>query len=110
MKGHYNIGNTLFPGDVAPYEITVTINIDEIIAKEKKDFGTSIGMFTPELIGCITYRPTFEEEFHQTPFILSLFKFDPKMPKARFAFIPSDGDIPIEHLVLTQLPFGVPPD
>lgn len=95
---------TLFPNDVQIFDITVSVDrneIDEIIKSSGVPEG-SIEFFMPQIIACVDYALTFAEERHQTGIIATLNRVDPAHPNMRFVIDLDQGDVPRERLVLDR--------
>jgi hypothetical protein len=92
-------GHTLFPDQTFTIDVPVYIP-PETMDAPRPEKGSRLKLFGPIIVGCVSYKFTFVEGYHQTGFILALRRRDPNSPAGRI-FPVEDGEIPMADLILT---------
>jgi hypothetical protein len=92
-------GHTLFPDQTFTIDVPVYIPPETMDAL-RPEKGSRLKLFGPFIVGCVSYKFTFVEGYHQTGFILALRRRDPNSPAGRI-FPVEDGEIPMADLILT---------
>jgi hypothetical protein len=94
-------GHSLFPDEVIMQDVTVTMSNDEI-----KRATELIGAIYPTIIGAVSYRMGFDNQSHQTGFIVEVRRNDIPRPstieKNRWAAAiwVDEGDVPASEVRL----------
>jgi hypothetical protein len=108
IEGKRLTGHAVFPGQ----EFTYSVNLGilrarfENIFRGYPDIGEQrVEIFTPVVVGCVSYRFAFQPGRHVTEFIADLRRIDPPTPM-RWV----DGNIDANNLVLIKSLIGGNPD
>lgn len=96
-----NGGITIFPGkkDIVRYGLSISL---DRIAKGAAAYGGWNDYIHPVLIGCARYRSVYGSACHETGFIYQVRRYMDGRPNTRLG--PSEGDIPVDQLVLVEWP------
>jgi hypothetical protein len=110
-------GHDLFPTQVneTPYVFEISKKYVDISNEAFREFSVEdaiITSFNPFIFGCVTYRSTFDNTIHRTPFSFQLVRKDPKIVGNFLSFNTSLGTIPMQSIYVQ--PFisigGIRPD
>ena len=107
--GEFSAGDTLFPDQERQWESSIPISRADMerswsdVAETHKMKPDTI--ILPVLVGCVSYRFTFDGSIHKTRFMASLSRRDPNRPNARVGIETSHGDVPLALLALDDVGF-----
>jgi hypothetical protein len=92
VRKHSLVGHTLFPGKTFTVTTSTPIERTEMVAEaERMGFPGAANAITPAIVGCAVYRSPFSERYHQTGFIIHLYRRDPAAPNAGFTISTAAG-------------------
>jgi hypothetical protein len=94
-------GYTLFPGDHTVMHSAFTLSWDDI-----KKYALDGKIITPFLFGIVYYRFTYDSSIHKTAFVNLIGKVNDRDVNAIQAISIDEGNIPIEKLILVNIPSG----
>lgn len=97
------IGFTLFPGEKTSVKHSLPIPLSEATAEaERREMKHLEDFLTPAVVGCVVYRSPFSKRYHQTPFIMNLYRRSVDNPNIGTGIGPSHGNVAHGDLLPTR--------